>query len=466
MTIFKIKFLSRDLKLTFHLTNQPLMSKSSSIPKSQNSTLIPTLIIAGLFFIFGFVTWINGALIPFMKTINELTDAQSYFVASASYISFVVMALPASYILNKIGYRKGMSLGLFVMAIGALVFIPAAEARTYWLFLTGIFIQGIGMTLLQTASNPYITILGPIESGAKRIAVMGIANKVAGALGSLIFGAILLSGIDEVKEKVSTVSPEEKAVLLDTMADSVFMPYMIMAIVLFVLGLLIRKAPLPHVEPNPIEESTEGGTTKTSIFQFPHLWLGVLTLFVYVGAEVIAGDTIIAYGISLGYSAQDAKYFTTFTLMAMVVTYGLGVVLIPKYIKQGTALKISALLGIIFSICIISTTGYTSILFVAALGIANALVWPAVWPLTLEGLGKFTKTASALLIMAISGGAIIPPLYGRLVDSNKYELIASGFTEADAIATAATSSYWILLPCYAIILFFALWGHNYKSWKK
>ncbi len=442
------------------------MSKSSSIPKSQNSTLIPTLIIAGLFFIFGFVTWINGALIPFMKTINELTDAQSYFVASASYISFVVMALPASYILNKIGYRKGMSLGLFVMAIGALVFIPAAEARTYWLFLTGIFIQGIGMTLLQTASNPYITILGPIESGAKRIAVMGIANKVAGALGSLIFGAILLSGIDEVKEKVSTVSPEEKAVLLDTMADSVFMPYMIMAIVLFVLGLLIRKAPLPHVEPNPIEESTEGGTTKTSIFQFPHLWLGVLTLFVYVGAEVIAGDTIIAYGISLGYSAQDAKYFTTFTLMAMVATYGLGVVLIPKYIKQGTALKISALLGIIFSICIISTTGYTSILFVAALGIANALVWPAVWPLTLEGLGKFTKTASALLIMAISGGAIIPPLYGRLVDSNKYELIASGFTEADAIATAATSSYWILLPCYAIILFFALWGHNYKSWKK
>lgn len=442
------------------------MSKSSSIPKSQNSTLIPTLIIAGLFFIFGFVTWINGALIPFMKTINELTDAQSYFVASASYISFVVMALPASYILNKIGYRKGMSLGLFVMAIGALVFIPAAEARTYWLFLTGIFIQGIGMTLLQTASNPYITILGPIESGAKRIAVMGIANKVAGALGSLIFGAILLSGIDEVKEKVSTVSPEEKAVLLDTMADSVFMPYMIMAVVLFVLGLLIRKAPLPHVEPNPIEESNDGGTAKTSIFQFPHLWLGVLTLFVYVGAEVIAGDTIISYGISLGYSAQDAKYFTTFTLMAMVATYGLGVVLIPKYIKQGTALKISALLGIIFSICIISTTGYTSILFVAALGIANALVWPAVWPLTLEGLGKFTKTASALLIMAISGGAIIPPLYGRLVDSNKYEFIANGFNEADAIANAATSSYWILLPCYAIILFFALWGHNYKSWKK
>ena len=149
---------------------------------SKPSTLVPLLIIAALFFIFGFVTWINGALIPFMKTINELTAAQSYLVASASYISFVVMALPSSAILEKTGYRKGMSIGLFVMALGALVFIPAANARTYWLFLVGIFIQGSGMTLLQTAANPYVTILGPIESAAKRISVLGIAHKVAGAL--------------------------------------------------------------------------------------------------------------------------------------------------------------------------------------------------------------------------------------------------------------------------------------------
>jgi FHS family L-fucose permease-like MFS transporter len=429
------------------------------------NTLVPIIIIAGLFFIFGFVTWINGALIPFMKTINELTDAQSYLVASASYISFVLMALPASYILNKIGYRKGMSLGLIIMAIGALVFIPGAEARTYWVFLLAIFIQGIGMTILQTAANPYITILGPIESGAKRIAIMGIANKTAGALGSLIFGALLLSGIDEVKEKLSTVSSEEKGVLLDTMADSVFVPYVVMAIVLFILGILIRKAPLPHVEADEAQETATNKNTKTSIFQFPHLWLGVLALFVYVGAEVIAGDTIIAYGISLGFSGEEAKYFTTYTLMAMVATYALGVFLIPKYVKQTTALKVSAVLGIIFSICIINTTGFTSILFVAALGIANALVWPAIWPLTLEGLGKFTKTASALLIMAISGGAIIPPLYGRMVDANKHELIIGGMQQADAMATASTSSYWILIPCYVMILFFAIWGHKFKSWR-
>lgn len=431
--------------------------------KSKQSNKTAIAIIAGLFFIFGFITWVNGALIPFMKTINELTEAQSYLVASASYISFVVMALPASYLLRKIGFRKGMSIGLFLMAAGALVFIPAAGARTYWMFLAGIFVQGTGMTVLQTAANPYITILGPIESGAKRIAIMGIANKVAGALGSVIFGAILLNGIDDVKNVMSQVSAEEKATLLDQMADSVFVPYLVMAAVLFVLGLLMRRAPLPHVEAEAsAEEETQSGGKKT-IFQYPHLWFGMLTLFVYVGAEVIAGDTIIAYGLALGISAAKAKFFTTFTLLAMVATYALGVVLIPKYLSQKKALQISAVIGLVLSFCIISTTGFTSVLFVAALGIANALVWPAVWPLTLDGLGKHTKTAAALLIMAISGGAIIPPLYGRLVDSGKETLIDSGLEAADALALAAKESYYILIPCYAIIFIFAVWGQRLKK---
>ncbi|WP_088324151.1 sugar MFS transporter [Polaribacter tangerinus] len=430
---------------------------------SKNSVAI--LIIAGLFFIFGFVTWINGALIPFMKTINELTESQSYLVASASYISFVVMALPASAILQKIGYKKGMSLGLFIMAIGALIFISAASARTYWVFLAGIFIQGLGMTILQTASNPYITILGPIESGAKRIAIMGIANKMAGALGSLIFGALLLSGIDETKQKLATASISEKNVLLDTMANSVYIPYIVMAIVLFLLAYFIRKAPLPEVEATTVEEQEKGQTVKTSIFQFSNLWLGVLALFVYVGAEVIAGDTIISYGISLGFTGEEAKYFTTYTLLAMVFTYALGVFLIPKYVRQKTALIASAILGILLSVCIINTTGFISVVFVAALGVANALVWPAVWPLTLDGLGKFTKKASALLVMAISGGAIIPPLYGRMVDTNTQKLIANGVSDTTALSTAANNSYYILIPCYVIILFFAVYGHKIKSWR-
>jgi glucose/galactose transporter len=398
-----------------------------------------------------------------MKTINELSEAQSYLVASASYISFVVMALPASYILKKIGYKMGMSVGLFIMAIGALVFIPAAQARTYWMFLTGIFIQGTGMTILQTASNPYITILGPIESGAQRIAIMGIANKVAGALGSLIFGALLLKGIDDVNSQLGNLSDNEKTTLLDQMADSVFIPYIVMAVILFVLGLLMRKAPLPNVDATMDNNSQSYLGSQKTIFQYPHLWLGMLSLFVYVGAEVIAGDSIIAYGIALGISASTAKFFTTFTLMAMVATYFIGVVLIPKYISQQKALQISAMLGIVFSVLILMTNGFISILFVAALGIANALVWPAVWPLTLEGLGKHTKTASALLIMAIAGGAIIPPLYGMLVDKGKENLIQSGLSSSDALATSAQESYYILIPCYLIIYGFALFAKRFRN---
>lgn len=423
---------------------------------------LPIMIIAGLFFIFGFVTWINGVLIPFMRTVNELTDTQAYFVATASYISFVVMALPSSYLLNKIGYKKGMSVGLIIMGIGALVFIPAANARTYWMFLTGIFIQGTGMTLLQTAANPYITILGPIESGAKRIAIMGICNKVAGALGSLIFGALLLSGIDEIKDKLAHVTPIEKDEMLNLAANSVVTPYLIMAAAFFVFAILMRFAPLPDLVNEEDEAENLTKTKKTSIFQFPHLWLGVFTLFVYVGAEVIAGDTIIAYGLSLGLPAAKAKFFTSGTLMAMVTGYILGVALIPKYLSQQKALRISAILGVIFSICILMTSGLTSVFFVATLGFANSLVWPAVWPLTLKGLGKFTKTASALLVMAIAGGAIIPPLYGRLVDMDKVQMISEGVAEATASAQASHDSYWVLLPCYLMVFFFAVKGHKMR----
>ncbi|WP_109831158.1 sugar MFS transporter [Reichenbachiella versicolor] len=431
---------------------------------SQSDANNPTLsivIIGGLFAIFGFITWVNGALIPFMKSICELTSAESFLVASASYISFSVMALPSAAILKKIGYKKGMSLGLLLMTLGALVFIPAASSRTYFVFLTGIFIQGAGMTLLQTAVNPYVTIMGPIESAASRISIMGICNKAAGALGSLIFGALLLDGIESKMDLLSVANEQEQQSMLNEMAGSVVMPYILMAVILLVLAILIRFVPLPDID-EPGEDVVVGETTKTSIFQFPHLWLGVLTLFVYVGAEVIAGDSIIKYGITLG--LDNAKFFTSFTLGAMILTYLLGVVLIPKFLSQGTALKLSAILGILLSIGILMTEGFTSVLFVAALGIANALVWPAVWPLAIDGLGKFTKTGSALLIMGISGGAIIPPLYGKIEDLNNDELMRQGVEQAESIA--ARGAYWILIPCYVVILYFAVWGHKLGLEKK
>lgn len=402
-------------------------------------------IIGILFFIFGFVTWLNGTLIPFLRMACELNNFQVYFVAFAFYISYFFMALPSSWVLYRTGFKTGMSLGLLVMALGTLIFIPAALSRTFWMFLTGLFIQGAGLSLLQTASNPYITIIGPLESAARRISIMGICNKVAGVLSPIILGAIVLEGANLIVTKLETIQGAERVQLLDELAQRVIMPYGVMAVVLILLAALAKFSPLPEIEAEE-EKQTESKTAKTSILQFPHLLLGFLAIFLYVGAEVIAGDTIILYGQSQGIELSEARFFTSYTLIAMVVGYILGILLIPRFISQSKALTLAAVLGVAFSLGAVFTTGFTSVLFIAILGLANAVMWPAIWPLALEGLGKFTKTGSAILIMGIAGGALLPLLYGKL---------------ADVINTR--DAYWILLPSYLFILYYALSGHKLRK---
>ncbi|MGB5242816.1 MAG: sugar MFS transporter [Lutimonas sp.] len=417
---------------------------------NKSSNFFPLVIVGALFFILGFITWLNGLLIPYLKTACELTNFQALFVAFAFYISFTLMALPSSYILKKIGFKSGMSLGLFIMSLGALVFIPAANTRDFKFFLTGLFILGTGIALLQTAVNPYVTILGPIDSAAKRISIMGICNKVAGAIAPLILAYFIVrEGDNEMIKSLETIALDEKVRLLDEMAQRVIVPYLVMAGVLFLLALAIRFIHLPDLkseDDDSVKEET-GEIEKSSIFQFPYLILGVVALFFYVGVEVIAGDTIIRYGESLGIELNVAKVFTTYTLTAMLIGYILGIILIPKYISQRKALQFSAILGIVFSLGAIFTDGFTSVFFIAILGLANALVWPAVWPLAIHGLGKFINTGSALLIMAISGGAIIPLLWGKIAD-----------------LSSPREAYWIMIPSYLVILFFAVKGYKIKKW--
>ena len=420
--------------------------------ENKKSVLVPFLIIAGMFSIFGFVTWINSVLIPFMKVVCELTETQALLVATASYISFVIMGLPASILIKKVGYRKGMSIGLGLMAVGAIIFIPASGSRTYAMFLFGIFVQGAGMTILQTASNPYVTILGSIERAAQRISIMGICNKAAGALAAVVLGGALLSGIQQVQDVLPTLTDSEKAVMLAESASSVVTPYTIMAIVLAVLSILILFAPLPdlNLDKDDAEDdsaSSEDAITsskRTSIFQYPYLFLGVLALFCYVGVEVMAIDTIAAYGISLGMDGSVASAFPSYTIICMIIGYALGIVLIPKVISQAQALRISMILGVLLVFGVVFTPGETSIYLVAGLGLANALVWPAVWPLTLNKLGKFTKTASALLVMAIAGGALIPLVYGATLDNRKLAGVKDQSSPIVNLATETlsyTSSY-------------------------
>jgi FHS family L-fucose permease-like MFS transporter len=443
-----------------------MANSNSSNGISRKDYIFSITIIGLFFFIFGFVTWLNGILIPFLRTACELNDFEAYFVTFAFYISYLVMALPSSAVLKKTGFKNGMSLGLWIMAAGALIFIPAAISRTFSLFLTGLFVEGTGLALLQTASNPYITIIGPRESAAKRISIMGIANKFAGAIAPIILASIILKDSHILEQKLAKATDAlTRATLLDEMARKVIMPYIVMAVILVLLGLLLKFAHLPDVDTEAEDETVgEANSKKTSIWQFPHLLLGVVALFFYVGVEVIAGDSIIRYGQSLKIPMESAKYYTSLTLIGMILGYLLGIIFIPKYLKQGNALKICTIFGVIFSLGAVLTPAHiaftlpfidlvtfkpldlilpVTVLFVALLGLANALVWPAVWPLALAGLGKFTKTASALLIMAIAGGALIPLLYGKL-----------------AVSYSTQTAYWICVPCYLVIMYYAFIGHK------
>lgn len=411
---------------------------------SKSDYIFSISLIGVLFFLFGFVTWLNGTLIPYLKLACQLNKSESMLVAFAFYISYFVMALPSSYILKFTGFKKGMMLGIWVMALGALIFIPAANSRTYELFLLGLFVIGTGLSILQTASNPYVTILGPIESAAKRISIMGICNKVAGVIAPLILGFFLFKDFDKLEASLPKMDEVAKIAALNELASRVIVPYLIMAGFLFILGLMIRFSGLPEIDTEHEDDALAAlNANKKSIFQFPHLWFGVFALFFYVGVEVIAGDTIILYGTSLGIEMSIAKAFTSLTLASMILGYILGIAFIPKYISQSNALTISSIVGIIFTVVAIFSSGYVSIAFVALLGLANALVWPAIWPLALDGLGRFTKTASALLIMAIAGGATLPLLYGKLSEIFNYQ-----------------QAYWIVIPCYLVILYYAIWGNK------
>ena len=395
--------------------------------KSSNG---PLMIIGILFFVFGFITWVNSVLIAFFKDAFQLNNFDSLLVTFAFFISYFVMAIPSSWVLAKTGFKRGMSLGLLSMAIGTLLFIPAAKMANYPMFLFGLFVIGTGLALLQTASNPYVTILGPSESAAKRISVMGICNKVAGILSQFIFGGLFLSNGLVGNEKLNTV----------------ITPYGIMTVILILLAIWVWFSSLPEVEAEEIKQ--ENDSVKDSVWSYPNLVLGLVAFFLYVGVEVIAGDTIINYGVSQGFDQDVAKIFTTYTLYGMLAGYIVGILFIPKYLSQQKALNYSAILGIVFSIGTIFFTGFTSVLCLALLGLANALMWPALWPLAIQGLGKFTKLGSALIIMMISGGALLPLLYGKIADQ-------IGDTQ---------KAYMIMIPCYIFIYFYATIGHKKSSW--
>lgn len=426
---------------------------------SKHTTAIPIVIIGAMFFIFGLVSWVNAILIPYFKIACELTHFESYFVTFAFYIAYLILSIPSAFLLKKLGYKRGMVYGFFCMAIGSLLFIPAALTRTYGIFLTGLFIIGTGLTILQSSANPYITIVGPIESAAKRISIMGICNKFAGIISPLIFAAAVLRVTDSELFTLldsGTLDTITKNELLDELIRRVIPPYAILSVLLFCFGLFVRYSVLPDLNPEESNKEETGKMGKKSVFQFPYLILGALALFFHVGTQVIAIDTIIGYAGSMGMNLLEAKVFPSYTLTATILGYLLGIILIPKYISQTKALQICCISGFILSLGIIfinhpiTIFGHSanlSIWFLCALGFPNSLIYAGIWPLSIHGLGRFTKIGSSLLIMGLCGNGIMPVLYGYLADH-----------------WGVQNAYWLLIPGYIYLIFFATYGYKMHSW--
>ncbi len=428
---------------------------------SKKTNLSAMIILAAMFFIFGFVSWVNSILIPYFRISCELTHFESYFVTFAFYIAYFIMAIPSSILLKKVGFKSGIMIGFMIMAAGMFVFVPAAMVREFAVFLLGLFLIGTGLAILQTAANPYVTIIGPIESAAQRISIMGICNKLAGIVSPLVFAAVILSPTDgELFALIEsgTLSDVDKNIILDDLIRRVIVPYSILGAALLVFGLFIKHSSLPEIDTEEKNASEDEGESRRSVFSYPYLVLGAIAIFFHVGSQVVAIDTVINYADSMGINMLEAKVFPSYTLTCTMIGYILGIFLIPKVVSQRQALVFCSCLGLILSLCVVFVDcpvvffGHhinLSLLFLCALGFPNALIYASIWPLSIHNLGKFTKIGSSLLIMGLCGNAIMPQVYG---------LIARG--------TTLRAGYWVLIPCFLYLIFFALKGYKINYWTK
>lgn len=425
------------------------------IDTSTKSSVVPMAIVAMLFFILGFATWLNGSLMPYLSQILKLTPFQGSLILFSFYIAVTFTALPSATVIKKVGYKNGMALGMAVMMVAGLLFIPAAKSQFFPLFLLAQLVMGAGQTLLQTAVNPYVVRLGPEESAAARISIMGILNKGAGVIAPMVFTALILSNFTD------TVGTELSQGQIDEMANSLIFPYFGMALFIGILAFAVKKSPLPELS-NEDESASSSTAEIKEALSHPNLAFGVIAIFVYVAVEVIAGDTIGTFALSLG--VESYSIMTSYTMICMVLGYILGIALIPRFISQAKALMVSAVLGLAFTFGILFGDPNSFIiadallvpfggahlpdvlLFIAFLGLANAIVWPAVFPLALSGMGKLTSTGSALLVMGIAGGAFGPMFWGLLSGVSSLQM-----------------GYSVMLPCYLFILFYAVKGHKMKK---
>lgn len=399
---------------------------------TQKNFALPLAFIGIMFFAIGFALGINSVLIPVLQGSLGITSAEYYLIIAATFVPFLIFGYPASMTIKAIGYKHTMALSFAMFAVAFGLYIPSASQESFPLFLVASFVSGTANAFLQASVNPYITILGPLDSAAKRISIMGICNKLAWPIPPLFLAFLIGKEVSDI-----------------TVSD-LFTPFYVIIAAFIILGIISLMAPLPEVKAAG-EDDSEGGAeacpyaaSKTSVWQFPHLLLGCLALFLYVGVETVSLGTLVDYANSL--HLENAAAYAWIAPIGIVIGYICGIIFIPKYINQATALKICSILAIAGSILVVLTPADISIYFIAFIALGCSLMWPALWPLAMADLGKFTKAGSSLLIMAMAGGAVIPTLFGYIKD-----------------IAGAQNAYWICLPCFLFILYYGMAGYKIRT---
>lgn len=397
----------------------------------KNNYLFPLAIIGLFFFSIGFALGINSYLMPVLKNAMHISGAASSLLLAATFIPFLLFGIPATHCIRLIGYKRTMALSFAIFAAAFALFILAAKQNSLTWFLIASFVSGAANAVLQASVNPYVTILGPLDSAARRISCMGISNKLAWPVTTLFITLVIGKGIG------------------DTQLSDLYLPFTIIIAIFLLLGVIALLAPLPDVKAAGEDESDTTTTSnsyadgKTSILQFPHLLLGCLALFLYVGVETISLATATGYAQSLGLEGDNYGFIPS---VGMIVGYVCGVIFIPRYLSQAAAMRICAIIALVGSIAVaVVPNPVFSVCCIFLMALGCSLMWPALWPLAMADLGKFTKAGSSLLTMAIAGGAVMPWVQGLVQDAFSYQ-----------------TSYWVSVPCFLFILYYGLAGYKVR----
>lgn len=397
----------------------------------KNNYLFPLAIIGLFFFSIGFALGINSYLMPVLKNAMHISGAASSLLLAATFIPFLLFGIPATHCIRLIGYKRTMALSFAIFAVAFALFILAAKQNSLTWFLIASFVSGAANAVLQASVNPYVTILGPLDSAARRISCMGISNKLAWPVTTLFITLVIGKGIG------------------DTQLSDLYMPFTIIIAIFLLLGVIALLAPLPDVKAAGEDESDTTTASnsyadgKTSILQFPHLLLGCLALFLYVGVETISLATATGYAQSLGLEGDNYGFIPS---VGMIVGYVCGVIFIPRYLSQAAAMRICAIIALVGSIAVaVVPNSVFSVCCIFLMALGCSLMWPALWPLAMADLGKFTKAGSSLLTMAIAGGAVMPWVQGLVQDAFSYQ-----------------TSYWVSVPCFLFILYYGLAGYKVR----